>query len=486
VRGGHGARGVLVAAALALAAGGPAAAGERALLQDGAFAEWEAGAPSRWTLEEGARSGDGPPSAVERAAPEGGLRLRGDARTGPWRSVSQAVATRAGATYRLSFEARANGLALEKGQFQNAWVGVRLGGGAGRPTFEVQPVGRDAWTPDEVVFRGTGAGDRVTVFLSKTGVLEVRALALEEVTARDSLDLLARQVARHYAHFPAVPGLDWAAAVEAWRARFPADGEAAAFAAAARDLLALLDDPHVWIRTGDGPLVVPHAPAVPRNVDFAVVAKALASPRRIGNVALVGDLPDGVGYLAVTSLEGPGADFEALAAALEERLDRRALVLDLRANGGGQEVRAQALVAALADRPRLYARRLVRTGPAPGDLGDPVEAWVRPREGRRFEGPVAVLLGRGCMSSGEGMAQMLRVLPRCVLVGQPTRGASGNPRPLPLPNGVTVWFSRWWSLFPDGTPLEGRGVVPDLLVEHAGPGDPTLEAALAALRARLR
>jgi C-terminal processing protease CtpA/Prc len=88
------------------------------------------------------------------------------------------------------------------------------------------------------------------------------------------------------------------------------------------------------------------------------------------------------------------------------------------------------------------------------------------------------------MSSGEGMAQMLRVLPNTVFVGKPTRGASGNPRPLPLPNGVDVWHSRWWNLLADGTPLEGRGVVPDVAVDDEGDGDPTLAAALAALRER--
>ena len=70
------------------------------------------------------------------------------------------------------------------------------------------------------------------------------------------------------------------------------------------------------------------------------------------------------------------------------------------------------------------------------------------------------------------------------LVGQPTRGASGNPAPLRLPNGVTVWFSRWLSLLPYGTTLEQRGVIPDVTVEHHSESDPTFEAAIAELRHR--
>jgi carboxyl-terminal processing protease len=476
----------ILACALGLAAGKASSAEDPPLLRNGALDAWEGGAPVGWSVEQGAGATEGPGSVVTRAAPEGGLRLRGDAGVRRWRMVVQPVAARAGTTYRLSFEARASGLRLDRGQTENAYVGVRLGGSAGRPAFEVASVGAETWTPGEVVFRGTGDGDRVIVFLSKTGVLEVRSVALEELSPKGSLDVLARNLGRYYAHFPARPGLDWPAAVEAHRARFPEDVGAEAFAAAAKDLLARLEDPHVWIRVGAAPLVVAWNPPVPRNVDFAVVAKSLEGARRIGRVGLAGELPGEVGYLAVATLEGPAADFPPLAAALDERLDRRALVLDLRANGGGEETRALDLVSRLADKPRLYARRLVRTGAAPNDLGGAIEAWVRPREGKRFAGPIAVLVGPGCMSSGEGMAQMLRVLPNAVFVGKPTRGASGNPRRLPLPNGVDVWYSSWWNLLPDGTPTEGRGVVPDVAVVHEGEGDPTLAAALVALRERLR
>jgi carboxyl-terminal processing protease len=68
------------------------------------------------------------------------------------------------------------------------------------------------------------------------------------------------------------------------------------------------------------------------------------------------------------------------------------------------------------------------------------------------------------------------------LVGQPTRGASGNPRPVTLSNGVRVWFSRWISLTPEGTPLEGRGIRPDVLVEHEGNGDKTFDKAVEILK----
>ena len=74
---------------------------------------------------------------------------------------------------------------------------------------------------------------------------------------------------------------------------------------------------------------------------------------------------------------------------------------------------------------------------------------------------------------------MMKAMDHCTTVGQPTRGASGNPQPVQLPNGVDVYFSRWMSLNPDGTPIEDEGVQPEILVEHDinQAADPTYQKA---------
>jgi carboxyl-terminal processing protease len=162
-------------------------------------------------------------------------------------------------------------------------------------------------------------------------------------------------------------------------------------------------------------------------------------------------------------------------------LDRRGILVDLRGCSGGDERRAQELAARFLAEPVVYARSRVRSGPAPTDLSPPEDRWMRPREGRRFDGPVVCLVGPGCLSSGEGFALMMAAIPGVVLAGKPTAGQSGNPHPVELPNGVTVVFSRWLTLLPDGTPLEGRGVPPDRPLDPAGAGDPTFREGLAIL-----
>jgi len=219
------------------------------LLLDGSFLEWDGELPLRWSVGVGARHGAGPPSAVARGA-EGGLRLSGDAATREWRLLSQRVPLEAGATHALAYEARARGLALEDGRFDKAYLGVRLADGS----MLAQRVLSERWEPGELIFReGGGGAAEVLVFLSKTGALEARALALRRVEPGESFDLLARQMDRYYSHF-ACRGVDWAAAAarRAGAAR-EAAADPEAFVAAVLPLLAELGDLHVTVRVPPGP-----------------------------------------------------------------------------------------------------------------------------------------------------------------------------------------------------------------------------------------
>jgi C-terminal processing protease CtpA/Prc len=81
---------------------------------------------------------------------------------------------------------------------------------------------------------------------------------------------------------------------------------------------------------------------------------------------------------------------------------------------------------------------------------------------------------------------MMKQVPGCKLVGERSVGASGNPQPHVLANGVSVYLPSWKSMLPDGTELEMRGITPDFEVktspEDFVKGDPVLQAAMQVLR----
>lgn len=439
------------------------------------------GAPAGWDARVGATTGSERASEVL-PGPDGGVLLRGDSRTGQWRTLARPFEVEEGATLRLSFEARASGLRVEGRQFDNAYVGVAipLPGGKTVDRRFVHLADR-GWTREEILFRAPAAGiAEAWIFLSKTGTVEVRGMGTEKLRPEDSYDALVRNMGRYYSHFESKK-IDWPKLAAAHREAALAARDETGFVEAVRGLLAELKDLHVVVRRSDGKTVPTLSYRREGNHDFKAVGTALKDPATMGRMALGGTAGKDLGYLAVFSLPQSEQEFAPVVKALEGMLDRRGILLDLRACSGGNEQRALEMAAYFAGARTVYARTRVRSGPAPSDLSPPTDRVLAPRKGRRFEGPVVCLLGPGCVSSGEGFAQMMAAIPGVVTAGRPTAGFSGNPAPVDLPNGVSVGFSRWVDLLPDGTPLEGRGVVPAREIGHAGEGDPTFKAGLSIL-----
>jgi len=77
----------------------------------------------------------------------------------------------------------------------------------------------------------------------------------------------------------------------------------------------------------------------------------------------------------------------------------------------------------------------------------------------------------------------LRTAPDVTIVGSPTAGADGNVSLVALPGGPRTYFSGLGVFYPDGSPTQWVGIVPDLLVTPTAAGiqagvDEVLERAL--------
>ena len=141
----------------------------------------------------------------------------------------------------------------------------------------------------------------------------------------------------------------------------------------------------------------------------------------------------------------------------------KGLIVDVRPNGGGDETLAKQFAARFVDGPKVYSKNRNRRD---GKWLGPYERIIEPAaEADRYTGPVAVLIGPKVGSSCESFVLMMRQGPRCKLVGDVTKGSSGNPKPHDLGNGVTVFLSSWEDQMPDGTAVDGRGVTPDVEVK---------------------
>jgi carboxyl-terminal processing protease len=115
------------------------------------------------------------------------------------------------------------------------------------------------------------------------------------------------------------------------------------------------------------------------------------------------------------------------------------------------------IAARFADLARVVFRKHSQ---GPSGATTPYDVTLEPSERKRFNGPVAVLVGPNTVSAGESLALALAAFPQVRLIGRPTRGEVSDAIPKTLPNGWTFTLSTESYLTPDGMVVEARGVQP--------------------------
>lgn len=123
--------------------------------------------------------------------------------------------------------------------------------------------------------------------------------------------------------------------------------------------------------------------------------------------------------------------------------------------------------------PGLYIRYPVITGgePLPNDL-------------KTYEGKVVVLANDYSLSQSEFVTMSIRSAPNAVVIGTPTNGADGDVTQVPIPGGMSMYFTSLGVYTTEGEPTQRVGVQPDILCEVTPEGlrqgrDELMEAAIA-------
>lgn len=330
--------------------------------------------------------------------------------------------------------------------------------------------------------RGAGKALYLAEFESKP---VAPAQPISAVEAKRVFDEVWSAFDREYANFGSLPKLDWTKLGAEKRKQLARVETSFDLAAVLADGLARLEDLHVWVKAGEDGLPG-WQPDRPLNASWKACAATIGKVEDTEKDLAWGRTQDGIGYANVYALSKKEL-VDAFDAALESLADTTGLVLDLRFDGGGDELLAQALAGRFVDVERVYSKNQYRSGPKHDDLGPVLERKFAPRGPWRYEAPVVVLIGRRVMSSAESFALMLAQCPQVTTMGDRTAGSSANPRRLEPGAGIVVNLPRWRDLDPAGNPIEHVGVAPKVKVDAAPSAftdakDPVLDAALAFLR----
>jgi hypothetical protein len=222
--------------------------------------------------------------------------------------------------------------------------------------------------------------------------------------------------------------------------------------------------------------------AVTHDKQLAVIAPgeppppgAPAEPLNESGVVRADRLPGDVGYIEITGFPPPDDFKGALDRAMAALAGTRALIIDMRGNGGGDPKGVAYLVSffVTAKPPVQVMDILWRTPDTTPFRSDPTVTSVVPTS---FAGkPVYVLTSSQTFSGGEEFCYDMQAMKLAVLVGQTTSGVATPGMPRPLGAGLSLFLPSMKALSPvTGANWQGVGVTPDV----PAPADQALKVAL--------
>lgn len=151
-------------------------------------------------------------------------------------------------------------------------------------------------------------------------------------------------------------------------------------------------------------------------------------------------LPDSIGYVYVESFSGSFGT-NNLTLMLNTLKECKAIILDIRGNGGGKITSAEKLASIFIKEKIHYGYMQHKTGKGHNDFSTPEPLYLEPSEGSLWLRPVVVLTNRSVYSAANHFVLIMRELPHVAIVGDNTGGGSGMPLNSTLPNGWQVRLS---------------------------------------------
>ncbi|MFH9422404.1 S41 family peptidase [Streptomyces sp. NPDC017529] len=349
--------------------------------------------------------------------------------------------------------------------------------------------------------------------LHRVGGLPARCHRDPSKDARDArtvFDVFWQTYAENYPFF-AAKGIDWSAVRDRYRPRVTAGTNDDALFAVLREMIEPLHDGHTKLDAGPGreyggarPGTTLPSAAFLKQVDAAIAAglgRNVTLHRWAGGALSYAGLPGRLGYLRITSFTGytERDDYESDVAELDRALDAvfthartsgpkalRGLVVDLRLNGGGSDPLGLRVASRLTDRPYLAYRKHARNDPRdPRGFTPDQPAYVRPHQGPRYTGPLALLTGDLTISAGETFTQaLLGRTPAPVRIGGNTQGVFSDTMDRTLPNGWKFALPNEEFRTADGRTFDGTGIPPAVRVPVFAPEDLAARRDPALTRAR--
>jgi carboxyl-terminal processing protease len=199
-------------------------------------------------------------------------------------------------------------------------------------------------------------------------------------------------------------------------------------------------------------------------------------------------LKGNIGYLQINSFNEQKlvALFDSLYPSIATT---KALIIDVRNNGGGNGNNGFEILGCLTDKPFNQGKSAIRHYKPVGRSWGGVETtsietydW-KPYKKTIYTAPVVVLTSAATYSAAEDFTSVYKSMHRGMVIGEPTGGSTGQPILFSLPGGGMGRVCAKRDFFYDGTEFVGVGIQPDIVVHPTMKGvaagkDEVLDAAV--------
>ena len=200
----------------------------------------------------------------------------------------------------------------------------------------------------------------------------------------------------------------------------------------------------------------------PANYSDTLINRYLGTDYRISNGYSYRILDDNIGYFRCPSFTGPigAGNLDNILLFFQPC---RALIIDLRQNGGGLISSAEELAGRFTNEEVLVGYMKHKTGRGHNDFSELRPQKLKPGSGVRWQKPVVVLTNRAVFSAANEFVKYMRCCPNVTVIGDKTGGGAGLPFSSELPSGWSVRFSACPMYNTEKESTE-NGIEPDIRV----------------------
>lgn len=282
--------------------------------------------------------------------------------------------------------------------------------------------------------------------------------------------------------------IDWTAQYNQYYPQIADDVSYSEFISIVNNMLAPLEDVHVWMKKSNGQFVQPYFPSYSVNWNNEIWQKYMSTFNWHRENSSWGWFKhDSIGYISISEWNRDKILIKDFDAVLNSMKNCKGIILDIRMNGGGYGPLVGSIGGQFVTDKFACGYVQNRNGKNHNDFTNmsPIEY---PKRGEwQFTKPIILLIGRGCFSTSEIFAAGMTKLANCITIGDTTGGGLSNSRQFTLPDGTVYSVSDQLIFDTEKKIVESSGIPPQVLVnwnsEDIENGiDPVFEYALDLLK----